>query len=187
MKNKIILTKNDIFKLINNNDINLIKRYLKTNNDLDFKNQYGLTPLIYAVTLNKIKIIKLFIDNNVNLEFKDDSGNTALIHAAANNQIDILNILIDKNSNIDAQNNFNHTALIKAAYWDNIESVKLLLFYGANEGLFDCDNKSFFDYLNDNNKRIILDEYPTSAYIAMFNDYKKTFSEFILEFKINKI
>jgi hypothetical protein len=46
---------------------------------------------------------------------------------------------------------------------------------------------SFFDYLNDNNKRIILDEYPTSAYIAMFNDYKKTFSEFILEFKINKI
>ncbi len=84
---------------------------------------------------------------------QDNYGYTALIYAAINNNIEIVKLLLNAGADIDKQNNNGDTALILAAYNNNREIVEILLDYGADEFILNDDNKSFYDYLNDENKQ----------------------------------
>jgi tRNA 2-selenouridine synthase len=52
-----------------------------------------------------------------------------------------------------------------------------------NEILND-DNKSFYNYLNDENKEYFTQNYPTSVYNAISHNYKKSFTEFFKDFNV---
>ena len=142
----------DIFKYIENRDIQSIKNYINASYNLNIKDDYGCTPLIYASRDNNIEIVKL---------------------------------LLNAGADIDKQNNYGYTALILAAYKNNHEIVKILLDYGADEFILHYNNnKSFYDYLNDENKEYFIQNYPTSVYKAIYHNYKKSFTEFVKDFNI---
>ena len=86
---------------------------------------------------------------------------------------------MDMTTETVTQNNSGNNALIWAASNNNREIVELLLDYGADEFILNNDNKSFYDYLNDENKEYFTQNYPTSVYNSISNWYKKSFTEFL--------
>ena len=117
-------------------------------------------------------MVKLLIEAGANLDIQDNGGNTALIGASYNNRPEVVKLLIESGANIDVQNNSGCTALILASYRNHIEVVKLLIEHFADEFIIDNDGKSFYDYLNKENKKVIKELYPNeveSALIASGN------------------
>ena len=172
----------DIFTYIKNNNIQSIKNYIDFGYDLNI-DDYGYTPLIYVSISNQIEIAKLLLNAGADVNIQNNTGSTALIYAAYNN-IEIIKLLLNSDADIDKQNNRGNTALILAAYKNNREIVELLLDYYADEFILDDENKSFYDYLNDEDKQYFTQKYPTSVYNAISHNYKKSFTEFVKDFNV---
>ena len=94
---------------------------------------------------------------------------------AYHNKIEIVKLLLSAGADINQQNYKGYTALIFAAFKNNKEIIELLLNYGADEFILDDDNKSFHDYLNDEDKEYFTQNYPTSVYKAIYHNYKKSY------------
>lgn len=47
------------------------------------------------------------------------------------------------------------------------------------------ENKLNINDLNNENKQYFLKEYPVSVYNAIYHNYKKSFIEFVIDFKLN--
>ena len=131
-----------------------------------------------------IKSIKNYIDSGYDLNIQDECGYTPLIYAAYNNHIEIVKLLLNANANIDKQTNNGYTALIYAARKNNKEIVEILLDYYADEFILTDENKSFYDYLSDENKQYFIQNYPTDVYNAISHNYKKSFTEFVKDFNV---
>ncbi len=115
---------------------------------------------------------------------KDFNGNTSLIRATYNNNIEIVKLLLNAGADIDNQNNDGYTALIYAAYKNNKEIIELLIEYYADEFILNYENESFYDKLDDENKKYFTQKYPTSVYKAISHNYKKSFTEFVKDFNV---
>ena len=208
----------DIFTYIANDDIQLVKNYINANYNLNIKNDYGHTPLMYAVLKNSIEIVKLLLnagadvndqDNDgytaliwathnsdnkeivklllnagADIDKQNDLGNTALISVSIRSKIKIAKFLLNSGADIDKQNNNGNTALISAAFKNNKKIIELLLDYGAAEFILNAQNKSFYDFLNTENKEYFTQNYPTSVYNAISHWYKKSFTEFVKDYNI---
>ena len=173
----------DIFTYIKNNNIQSIKNYIDFGYDLNI-DDYGYTPLIYVSISNQIEIAKLLLNAGADVNIQNNTGSTALIYAAYAKQIEIVKLLLSAGADIDKQDIDGNTALIKAAPNNNREIVEILLDYGADEFILNNYNKSFYDYLNDENKEYFTQNYPTSVYNAILHNYKKSFTEFIKDYNI---
>ena len=173
----------DIFTYIKNNNIQSIKNYIDFGYDLNI-DDYGYTPLIYVSISNQIEIAKLLLNAGADVNIQNNTGSTALIYAAYNNNIEIIKLLLNSDADIDKQNSAGRTALMSAAYNNNREIIELLLDYYADEFTLDYNNKSFYDYLNDENKQYFTQKYPNSVYNAISHNYKKSFTEFIKNYNI---
>ena len=176
----------DIFTYIEKNDIQSVKNYIDSGYDLNMQNGLNYTPLIYATKYNKIEIVKLLLNAGVDLNKQNDDGDTPLIYATEYNKIEIVKLLLNTGAYIDKQDNYGNTALIWAAFYNNREIVEILLDYGADEFILDDNNKSFYNYLNDENKEYFTQNYPTSVYNAIYHKYKKSFTEFVKDYNIKK-
>ena len=177
----------DIFKYILNNDIKSVKNYINSGYDLNIRNKYSNTALIVAVFYNRIKIIELLLNAGADINKQDNNGNTALIKAVYHNKIKIVKLLLNAGADIDKQNIVGITALILAASYNNRAIVEILLDYYADEFILNYENESFYDYLNDVNKKHFMQKYPTSVYNAISHNYKKSFTEFIKDYNIKII
>ena len=172
----------DIFTYIENYDIESLKNYIDSGYDLNKQNNYGYTPLIYA-TFN-IEIVKLLLNAGADINEQGNNGFTALIYTAFHNNIEVFKLLLNANADINKQDNNSFTALIWAAYNNNREMIELLLDYAADEFILNDQNKSFYDYLNDENKEYFTQKYPTSVYNAISHNYKKSFTEFVKDYNV---
>ncbi len=84
--------------------------------------------------------------------------------------------------NINKQDHLGYTALIWAAGINNREVIEVLLTYGADVSILNKKNKSFYDYLNDGNKKYFLNKYPDKVRNAITHNYKKPFDEFVKKY-----
>ena len=130
------------------------------------------------------KSVKNYINSGYDLNKQNNAGDTALIYAAIKNNIEIVKLLLNSGADIDKQNNDDDTALTIAARYNRRENVEILLDYGADEFILNNNNKSFYNYLNDENKEYFIQNYPTSVYNAIYHKYKKSFTEFVKDYNI---
>ena len=87
-----------------------VKTILKSDTDLDQKDQYGSTPLIIAATFGKTEIARLLIDEGADLDITNNQGSTPLHIAAFFCYKDIVEALLDKGANRTLRNNDGATA-----------------------------------------------------------------------------
>ena len=154
------------------------------NNIKTFEN-FNNQDIFTYIKNNDIQSIKNYINSGHDLNIQDNFGHTALIWAARNSDNkEIVKLLLNAGADIDKQNNGDYTALICAALENNRKIVELLLDYGADEFILNNENKSFYDYLDDENKKYFLQNYPTSVYNAISHNYKKSFTEFVKDYNI---
>ena len=72
-------------ELIFNNKIVEIQKLLENGTDIDQKDKYGLTPLMYAVSCNNEELVKLFLEKEADVNLSNKYGCTALFFAVFNN------------------------------------------------------------------------------------------------------
>ena len=156
------------------------------NNIKTFEN-FNNQDIFTYIDNNDIKSVKNYIDsgNDLDISIQDFNNSTPLIYAAYRNKIEIVELLLNSGVDIDKQNNQGDTALIYAAKNNNRVIIELLLDYHADEFILNKNNESFYDLLNIENKKFFLKEYPNKVHNAISNWYKKPFTKFVKDFKLN--
>ncbi len=106
--------------------------------NLEVRDKYGSTPLLYAAGYGETAVVKLFLDRGAKVDETNSNGRTALIAAACNCPIvdmpdtaDSVRLLLDNGADIEAKDKQGETALMAAALWGRTWIVKILLDRGS--------------------------------------------------------
>lgn len=116
--------------------------------DVNAKDKYGSTALMYASYKSNKKVAKVLIDHNADVNVKSNDGWTPLMNLALgdyNYDIEIAKLLLDKGANINDTSNGGNTVLHISASWNKYDLVALLLSNGANPNIKNKDGKTAYD------------------------------------------
>lgn len=117
MKN--IITEEQFFKAIRNDDIKTVKIYIDQHKNnpqaLNIKEMAGTTAIMIAAALGHINILQELINAGADVNEVGSGGNTALIYAAREGQTESVEILISANADVNAKDAFQNTAIWHAA------------------------------------------------------------------------
>lgn len=114
--------------------VNLVKKILIGPQKalLNSRDNFGHTPLFYAVGSGHLDVVKLLFDESSDiLEERNQSGETPLHIAAQYGQEEIVQFLMDKGADIDAKCNLHETPLYCATNVRHKRIVDMLLERGA--------------------------------------------------------
>jgi ankyrin repeat protein len=92
-------------------DIERIEQCIKDGVDINFKNKYGFTALMYA---DRPILVFVLIENGANPDIRDEQGKTALMRAIDHGLIDVAKSLISNGANVNIRDNNGRTALMYA-------------------------------------------------------------------------
>jgi uncharacterized protein YegL/ankyrin repeat protein len=107
-------------------------RLINAGADVNEKNSYGYTPLMYASERGYTEIAALLLTRGTDVNARSDIGYTALINA---NGAETVSLLLENGANVNAQvNNSGYTALTRACELGDAAVVTLLLAKGADVG-----------------------------------------------------
>lgn len=70
-------------------------KILLSTTDINYKDKYGYTALMYASENEHTNIVEILLENNADPNTQDKIGNTALIYASYYGHTDIVRILLD--------------------------------------------------------------------------------------------
>lgn len=147
------------------NDIIRLKTLLDLGADINFKDKYKKSALIYAIEKRNSESVNLLLDHGADYKHaishfrkhysyltchylgnKNKSSiaykNEELVFYADDKKFDIVNILIKAGAHINTINKSGQTPLMLAASNLDIEAVKTFLKYGANINIKDFDGKT---------------------------------------------
>ncbi|RYP53253.1 hypothetical protein DL768_001757 [Monosporascus sp. mg162] len=95
------------------------------------KDNYGRTPLSWAVNRGHRDMVELLLDHGARVNAKDRSKLTALHIAATGQHKDIVSVLLDQGARLESKSEHGDTALIRAIQANSREVIQILLEYGA--------------------------------------------------------
>jgi hypothetical protein len=102
-------------------------------NEVDSKDEDGLTPLSWAACNGHEAVVKLLLKTDkVDVDSKDEYGHTPLLYAAANGHEAVVKLLLGKRDSTKSKDKFGQTPLSHAAKNEHEAGVKLLLDEGAD-------------------------------------------------------
>ncbi|MDE7140592.1 MAG: ankyrin repeat domain-containing protein [Treponemataceae bacterium] len=128
-KRLLDITKSDY---VLGNDIERVKICIKSGENVDAKDNQGITALMYAIRKGKKDMAELLIKSGANVNAKDDAGRTALMLAASNGHKDIAELLIKSGADVNAKDNNGLTALGGAIINKKKDVVETLIKAGAD-------------------------------------------------------
>ncbi|XP_068236789.1 kinase D-interacting substrate of 220 kDa B-like [Palaemon carinicauda] len=99
-------------------------------------NDFGDTPLIWAVYNENFELTKALVEAGANINHKEFDGDSPLNMASApEKNTEIFKYLIDNGADVDDQDNDGWSALILAANHNKLDRVRMLLKANANPDL----------------------------------------------------
>ncbi|GIY74195.1 ankyrin-3 [Caerostris darwini] len=98
----------------------------KTDNNINVKNNEGLTPLHLASRGNFQHVVSFLIDKGAEINAKDNNGRTAFYFACINNYKDVMHILINKETKDKLDYKEKIQLLIIAVTWGYNDTVNIL-------------------------------------------------------------
>lgn len=115
------------------------------------------SALMLAVLDNAIKKVRNALqNNNDDINYKNADGQTALHYAAANNNNLMIALLLKNGADINAVDTMYKTPLHLAVQNDSFHAAEELIQHGAHMQLKDNEDKTAFDYAdNDRMKKIL--------------------------------
>lgn len=139
-----------------NGELKTVIELINAGADLNIQDNHDNTALHWC---NNIDILKVLIKGGINVNVQDDDGNTKLIHSANEGELEFVEELINAGADLNIKNydDDNDTALVFAAFQNNMEIINILL---KNKNKIDISDYYFFDYLDDENQKNIIDNFP---------------------------
>ena len=139
-------------------DFHLLNELLATGMDVNEKNVYGMTALMYSVwgDTPNIEIVGTLLDAGADVNAKDEDGMTALMYSVwgeASN-VSVIGTLLDAGADVNAKDENGMTALMYSVWGDtpNVEVIGALLDAGAEIGMKDHEGKRAIDYAQVNER-----------------------------------
>lgn len=112
------------------------------NVDIEARDNYGYTPLIFAVDSCNVEMVKILIEAGANLDASDTSGRTALIHSVEYDfGCDVVEVLLEAGADTELKNKYGETALMVATMGCGPKIIQKLLDFGADVNA--CDNNGW--------------------------------------------
>ncbi|HEV2601735.1 MAG TPA: ankyrin repeat domain-containing protein [Candidatus Babeliales bacterium] len=138
------------------NAITLIEELVARGADINGKNKYGETALMYAVNHNKLDVIKWLLQMGVDKEVRSSRGRTVLFDAVARNNVESVNMLLQAGANKNVRDDQGGTVLFQAIASGNIEIMDILLQAGVNKNVRDNQGRTSLEYaIQDDNLEAI--------------------------------
>ena len=109
----------------------------KSDIDLNKRDKFGFTPLIYASSRGSKEMVQTLIEKGADLNKGNLNGDGPLMWAILSNYQSIAKMLIEFGANPDQQNISGETPLMAAAYQGEGALVHLMIEKGANALLVD--------------------------------------------------
>jgi len=119
----------EILEVVIRGDLESLKKLVSEGADVETKDIYGDSPLIYASRYGYLEIVKYLIEEcNASVE-----AGAPLIYASIYGHLGIVKYLIEEcNANVEAKNKYGNTPLIYASMYGHLGIVKYLIENGAN-------------------------------------------------------
>jgi len=137
-KTKMKTVQYDMFSIANNN-IEDVKKILKSGIDVDLRDSDLRTPLMEAIIQNKKDFVKLFISLGADVNAVDSNKWTplhfAVQEAIENNDLDVVKLLISSGADVNAQESNGNTPLSQAVFYKNKKVQEFLLSNNADENI----------------------------------------------------
>ena len=131
-----------IFAAIQNRMHNKVRQILDMGADIEMKNKFGATPLMFAILQNDDKLVKILLEYGSNPNHLNGLY-SPLSKVCVTNRVSTAKLLIEYGADVNYQYNKSETALTVAAKsCKNFDMVKLLLDNGANTELVDMFGKN---------------------------------------------
>ena len=127
-----------IHKAANKGDLVAVKAFLLKGTDLDARDAYGRTPLMYMVS--DPESVRYLLAQGADAKSRDELGETALMKAAWVGQLAAVRLLVEKGADVNARNTAGETPLMRAVR--NLDVVEYLVEQGADVNAKDGQGES---------------------------------------------
>ena len=127
-----------IHKAANKGDLVAVKAFLLKGTDVDARDAYGRTPLMYMVS--DPESVRYLLAQGADANARDDLGETPLMKAGWVGQLATVRVLVEKGADVNARNNAGETPLMRAVR--NLDVVKYLVEQGADVNAKDNQGES---------------------------------------------
>lgn len=138
--------KSPIMTAASGGDISTVDKLLKTGANIEERDRYGYTPLMYAVYYDRYDAAKFLIEKHADVNARDASGEFPLLVAVANDNAVMVKLLLDNGANVNARNASGmiplHYAAIHSKPEKNNNVTALLLERGADASVMDKDGQT---------------------------------------------
>ncbi|KAK8535949.1 hypothetical protein V6N13_104560 [Hibiscus sabdariffa] len=108
-----------------------LQSLLKNGGSMNFRDQYGLTPLHVAAIKGHKDVVLVLVEMGLDLERQDNEGHTALHLAVEGGDLDVVEVLIGKGANANAKTKTGVTPLYMAKIMGYDHISQLLLTRGT--------------------------------------------------------
>lgn len=124
------------------NNIKLVDFLIENGADVNFPDDEGRTPLMYAASVGLINMMKSLTRNGAMLNLRDSTGMTAIAQACFDGKPQSVKMLVNLNASVHLADIYNHTTLMVACRKGNKETVKLLILANVDVNAIDDDRQS---------------------------------------------
>ena len=115
-------------------DVTQVEHLLDRGADIEARDDYGNTALMYASVGGKAAVVELLLDRSAEIDARRGPGlRTALMHASRNGEAAVVELLLDRGADIEARDYmYGQTTLMCASESGEAAVVELLLDRGAD-------------------------------------------------------
>lgn len=133
-------------------DTTKVKNLLKKGGNINERDSFGRTPLIYAALNGHDRIINMLIGSHADIHAKDDFGQTAFIAAVNRGHVNTAEILLKNGANPSTPNSEDMLPIFIAFEREDFEMVDLLLKYGIKINTMDKKGRTVLQRIIESNQ-----------------------------------
>jgi CubicO group peptidase (beta-lactamase class C family) len=114
-------------------DLGRVKELVERGAGLEWRNQWGSTPLMCATDQSRLEVMSYLISKGADTEARNNEKTTPLGHVSYHGKSDAVRLLVKHRADVNpAGNRFGYTPLLYAAMQGHTEIVRLLVEAGAD-------------------------------------------------------
>ena len=121
----------NLFDAATRGDVPAVSTLLANGADVNSKNQYRQTALIFASQNNHLDVARILLAKGADVNARDNNGWTSLMYVSQRKDLDFVQALLNMGADVNFKGKYGDTALMLASQFGNANVVQALLARGA--------------------------------------------------------